>query len=173
MFVGKFGTVLKKTVEFDGSILKIGKFQMDKKEIACIYFRPFTLASWGSVYFSYEGEDCNIDSVTTKNMFNFTKKQTNDVLELLNLLNLEVIEKPNGFNELSKKSKSNVLVCPNCKSSDVDFMQNNKKNFSVGKATAGAVLTGGVGALAGFAGKKGKNQWHCKNCGNIFETKNK
>ena len=51
------------------------------------------------------------------------------------------------------------------------FMQQNKKAFSVGKAVGGAVLTGGIGTLAGFAGKKGKKQWHCQECGNIFETK--
>ncbi len=35
-------------------------------------------------------------------------------------------------------------------------MQNNRKGFSTGKAIGGAVLTGGVGAIAGFAGKKEK-----------------
>ncbi|BDQ51677.1 hypothetical protein [Enterococcus faecalis] len=54
---------------------------------------------------------------------------------------------------------------------NVEFMQNNRKSFSVGKAAGGAILTGGVGTLAGFAGKKGKNQWHCKNCGNTFTSK--
>ncbi len=61
--------------------------------------------------------------------------------------------------------------CPKCRSLDVEFMQNNRKGFSTGKAIGGAVLTGGVGAIAGFAGKKGKNQWHCLNCGNTFTTK--
>lgn len=66
---------------------------------------------------------------------------------------------------------SNIITCPNCHSKDVSFLQQDKKAFSVGKAAAGAVLTGGVGALAGFAGKKGNKQWHCQNCGNMFETK--
>lgn len=39
---------------------------------------------------------------------------------------------------------------------NVEFMQNNRKSFSVGKAAGGAILTGGVGTLAGFAGKKEK-----------------
>ena len=63
------------------------------------------------------------------------------------------------------------MKCPKCKSTEVTFMQNNRKGFSIGKAVAGGVLTGGFGAIAGFAGKKGKNQWHCKNCGNVFQTK--
>ncbi|WP_455146139.1 hypothetical protein [Streptococcus constellatus] len=64
-----------------------------------------------------------------------------------------------------------AIKCPHCKSRNVQFMQQDKKGFSVGKAVGGAVLTGGIGALAGFAGKKGKKQWHCLDCGNIFETK--
>nr|DAO56179.1 MAG TPA: transcription factor IIS-like protein [Caudoviricetes sp.] len=70
-----------------------------------------------------------------------------------------------------QEKKQNIITCPNCKSKDVTFLQQDKKAFSVGKAVGGAVLTGGVGALAGFAGKKGNKQWHCKNCGNFFETK--
>ena len=68
-------------------------------------------------------------------------------------------------NQEKKKQakKQNIITCPNCNSKDVSFLQQDKKAFSVGKAVGGAVLTGGVGALAGFAGKKGKKQWHCKN----------
>ncbi|HGF8354847.1 TPA: hypothetical protein QFG09_000728 [Enterococcus faecium] len=70
-----------------------------------------------------------------------------------------------------KKENKNIIKCPTCRSTHVQFMQNNKKGFSVGKAVGGAALTGGIGALAGFAGKKGKNQWFCSNCNNTFETK--
>ena len=63
------------------------------------------------------------------------------------------------------------IKCPYCRSTDVQFMQQDKKAFSVGKAAAGAALTGGVGLLAGFAGKKGKNNWFCTNCGRTFQTK--
>lgn len=70
-----------------------------------------------------------------------------------------------------KKIEKNAIKCPHCKSKNVQFMQQGKKGFSVGKAVGGAVLTGGVGALAGFTGKNGKKQWHCQNCGNVFETK--
>ncbi len=73
---------------------------------------------------------------------------------------------------LKELNEKYALKCPYCSSKNVDFMQNKKKNFSVGKAVAGTALTGGVGSLAGFVGKKGNNQWHCKNCGQIFETKN-
>lgn len=70
-----------------------------------------------------------------------------------------------------QEKKQNIITCPNCHSKNVTFLQQDKKAFSVGKAAAGAVLTGGVGTLAGFTGKKGNKQWHCQNCGNMFETK--
>ena len=70
-----------------------------------------------------------------------------------------------------QEKKQNIITCPSCHSKNVSFLQQDKKAFSVGKAVGGAVLTGGVGALAGFAGKKGNKQWHCQNCGNMFETK--
>lgn len=77
--------------------------------------------------------------------------------------------------ELQKIREKNLeksqIKCPHCKSKNIQFMSNKKKAFSVGKAAAGAALTGGVGTLAGFAGKKGSNQWFCKNCNQVFETK--
>ncbi|NBA63677.1 hypothetical protein [Enterococcus mundtii] len=71
----------------------------------------------------------------------------------------------------SKRENKKIIKCPTCHSRDVQFMQNNKKGFSVGKAVGGAALTGGIGTLAGFAGKKGKNEWLCTNCHTTFETK--
>ncbi len=69
------------------------------------------------------------------------------------------------------KLDSHAIKCPKCKSTNVQFMQQGKKAFSIGKAVGGAVLTGGIGTLAGFAGKKGKKQWFCQNCNSTFETK--
>lgn len=61
------------------------------------------------------------------------------------------------------------LHCPHCHSTNVQPMGQHKKGFSVGKAVGGAVLTGGVGALAGFVGKKTKKvDWVCLNCGKSF-----
>lgn len=81
-----------------------------------------------------------------------------------------------AFKERKEQKKqaqtvSNIITCPNCNSKNVSFLQQDKKAFSVKKAAAGAVLVGGVGTLAGFTGKKGNKQWHCQNCGNMFETK--
>nr|WP_236674695.1 hypothetical protein [Enterococcus sp. BWR-S5] len=147
------------------------------ENIKCIFVKPYNFVKneWGTVYFSLEGEDYDPTNAFTKNVFKFTKKQTEKVNELLNLLDIEVIERENSLSQ-DFKSSSNCndhqsIICPNCNSKDVEFMQNNKKSFSVGKAATGAALIGGVGTLAGFAGKKGNNQWHCKQCGNVFETK--
>ena len=50
-------------------------------------------------------------------------------------------------------------------------MGNPRKGFSVGKAIGGALLIGRIGALAGFAGKKGKYEVFCMNCGYRWKVK--
>lgn len=72
---------------------------------------------------------------------------------------------------VQESREKSTVRCPSCNSLDIQFMQNNKKAFSVGKAVGGAVLTGGVGTIAGFAGKKGDDQWRCNDCGHVFTTK--
>ena len=54
------------------------------------------------------------------------------------------------------------LYCPYCGSSQLVA---NKKGFGAGKAITGAILTGGVGLLAGFIGS-GKVKVTCLKCGN-------
>lgn len=76
-----------------------------------------------------------------------------------------------SFHTQNTKIDTHAIKCPKCKSTNIQFMQQGKKSFSVGKAVGGAVLTGGIGTLAGFAGKKGKKQWFCQNCNSTFETK--
>src|SRR5690625_4923760 len=58
--------------------------------------------------------------------------------------------------ERKKELEKNSVKCPNCDSINLQHLGNDRKGFSVGKALGGAVLTGGIGTLAGFAGKKGK-----------------
>lgn len=57
------------------------------------------------------------------------------------------------------------LYCPNCGSTHLTA---NKKGFGAGKAAAGAVLTGGIGLLAGFIGS-GDVKVTCLNCGQKYE----
>ena len=80
--------------------------------------------------------------------------------------------------EESEKNKrqieiaKNEIKCEMCGSTNATFMENNRKNFSAGKALLGSMLIPG-GALAGFMGKKGKDRWKCNECGNVFETEAK
>ncbi len=64
-----------------------------------------------------------------------------------------------------------AMNCPKCGSTNIQVLGNNRKGFSIGKAVGGALLTGGIGALAGFAGKKGKYDVFCMDCGNRFQVK--
>lgn len=59
------------------------------------------------------------------------------------------------------EEQEDKLYCPFCGSSQLTA---NKKGFGAGKAVAGAVLTGGVGLLAGFIGS-GNVKITCLNCG--------
>jgi predicted nucleic-acid-binding Zn-ribbon protein len=56
--------------------------------------------------------------------------------------------------------------CPKCGS---DQISGGTKGFGAGKAVAGAVATGGIGLLFGFAGSK-KVVVNCLKCGNSWEA---
>lgn len=62
---------------------------------------------------------------------------------------------------------SEDIKCPKCGSTQISA---NKKGFSTGKAAAGAVLTGGVGLLAGTIGSN-KVIVTCLKCGKQWEPK--
>ncbi len=57
------------------------------------------------------------------------------------------------------------ITCPKCGSNQITA---DKKGFSGGKAVAGAILTGGIGLLAGTIGS-GKVVITCLNCGNQWK----
>lgn len=63
------------------------------------------------------------------------------------------------------------MKCPKCRSTNIEIMGNNRKGFSVGKAAVGGLISGGVGLLVGFAGKKGKYDCFCRDCGHRFQVK--
>ncbi|MGZ1149100.1 hypothetical protein ACXO2A_08615, partial [Lactobacillus delbrueckii subsp. bulgaricus] len=63
------------------------------------------------------------------------------------------------------------VLCPNCGSPHVELVGENRKGFSLGKAAGGALLTGGIGLLAGFAGKKDGTQFFCNTCHKTFKIK--
>ena len=63
-------------------------------------------------------------------------------------------------------SNDDQLYCPSCGSSQLTA---DKKGFGAGKAVAGAVLTGGIGLLAGFIGS-GKVKVTCLKCGSEWDA---
>lgn len=69
------------------------------------------------------------------------------------------------------KKVTKKMQCPKCKSINVQVLGQDSKKFSTGKAIAGAILIPGVGALAGFSGKKGKYDVFCTDCGYRFQVK--
>lgn len=71
--------------------------------------------------------------------------------------------------ELDEKEDQDVIRCPYCNSKNIHV---HKKGFSGKKAVAGAVLTGGVGVLAGTIGSN-NIKLTCLNCGKTFNPGDK
>ena len=67
---------------------------------------------------------------------------------------------------ISTNSEENLLRCPKCNSTQ---LSSNKKGFSGGKALTGAVLTGGIGLLAGTIGS-GNVVITCLKCGHKYKA---
>lgn len=63
---------------------------------------------------------------------------------------------------------SKTLICPYCGSDKIYAVGRTKKGFSTKKAIVGGLLTGGIGLIAGFAGKSGKMEYCCKKCNRSF-----
>ncbi len=74
-------------------------------------------------------------------------------------------------NMKNKNPAAKNADCPACGSANVRALGENKEAFSVGKAVGGMVLVGGIGALAGFAGKKNGYDVVCGDCGHRFLVK--
>ena len=64
-----------------------------------------------------------------------------------------------------QQSNEPTIHCPKCNSTQLTA---NKKGFSGTKAVAGAVLTGGIGLLAGTLGSN-KVRITCLACGHVFK----
>lgn len=64
-----------------------------------------------------------------------------------------------------EQENNDKLYCPKCGSTQLVA---NKKGFGAGKALTGAILTGGVGLLAGFIGS-GNIRVTCLKCGSVWE----
>lgn len=84
---------------------------------------------------------------------------------------IDSVSASNPITSSTKKKDKGKIACPKCGSSNLQVLGNKKKGFSVGKAVGGALLAGGIGTLAGFAGKKGKYEVFCMDCGHRWKTK--
>lgn len=82
-----------------------------------------------------------------------------------NPINNNPIKKDVVVNTTSTTNED-LLKCPKCSSTQ---LTSNKKGFSGGKAVAGAVLTGGIGLLAGTIGS-GNVEITCLKCGTKFKA---
>jgi len=72
---------------------------------------------------------------------------------------------PHCGNPLNQK-KEEYLCCPKCGSQEIHA---ERKGFSGGKALAGALVTGGIGLLAGTIGSN-ETQITCLKCGKRFKA---
>jgi hypothetical protein len=179
MYVHKFGTIGKKTVTIENEYITIegmfSKRKIDINKVQKAFVTQPSISENGIVFLSQDG-NYSENPILEAAGFMYTKTQINEVNKVLEILEVEVEKVVKSNVKVKKDNKpkidKNTVICNKCGSPNVQFMQNNKKGFSVGKAVGGAVLTGGIGSLAGFAGKKGKkNTWHCLNCGNTFTSK--
>lgn len=185
-FEEKFGSVIKKTVRTDENVIYINNTKIKMADVVKVYTANPTTFNAGYVYFSHTGKPPKDEAAVNYLGFTYTKKQEDLVDSLIAILSeidgLEISKAVKDLNNMrndamvaqnkaakERKVEKQKIKCPKCKSTNLQHAGNKKKGFSVGKAVGGAVLTGGIGTLAGFAGKKGKKEnWICLDCGRKF-----
>lgn len=190
IFKEKFGFFPKKTVTFDGETLTINKFNLRVSEIEKAHLKPFDFIKnqWGEVWFLKTGEEYEPRDVLAKNYFNFTKGQSEKVLNLLETLSIEIVtdeiaedtsltvaSEENTFNEnTAAVGMSTIIdydkelvhflisddVVPFSDILDYEIVENgNTKVASGAKAAAiGTVLFGPAGMIAGAVIGRGKEK---------------
>lgn len=179
--LGRLGNTKKINIDEEGNIsiksTMFGDGELTIEDIKKVFISKPAFLTDGELYLSTTGNQFSGTVLAETTGFVYKKKQLDDVKKILNLLqevNEELeIEDVKTVIGGSTLSYVNAIKCPKCQSTNVVFMDNKKKGFSVGKAVGGTILTGGIGSLAGFAGKKGKDRWHCQDCGNTFKKKAK
>lgn len=163
------------TVHISNSLA--GEWTTPLNEINRLYVKKPSFGENGYIYISIDGQIPDTP-IGNKQTIEYTKKDIDEADHLAQALALDndevetivVTRNSKMHKDPAVMSNRAPLRCPSCKSVNVQFMGNQRKAFSVGKAVAGGLLTGGVGAVAGFAGKKGQDRWHCTQCGHVFDT---
>ncbi|MCM0724348.1 hypothetical protein NB814_01085 [Latilactobacillus curvatus] len=123
-------------------------------------FKEMMKAKSFKEYFDAKKDEAHMEEIRNRNMSQVLKNSAEYVAQ---------VSADAKTAQDKKKLDKKTIFCPHCGSLNVEFMQNDRKDFSLGKALAGSAIAGENGAIAGFAGKKGKNQWFCKDCNQIFK----
>lgn len=164
-------------IQIRGNILVIDKKKLIYLNKIDTVYKGASGATDGYIYFSEDGKEPKNLLTVLKSGFTYSPREEGKIMNILDESGIKVRNVRGGMGSTSQSNKKssnrptvNRKKCPQCESTNLEFMQNNRKKFSVGKAVGGALLTGGIGAIAGFAGKDGKKDtWHCKKYGNVFE----
>lgn len=154
-----------------------GDWSISLDEISRLYIKKPSFGENGYIYISADGQIPDTP-IGNKQTVEYYKKHIDEADHLAQSLALDNDNIDTIYVTRTQKMQKDPAVvanraplrCPSCKSVNIQFMGNQRKSFSVGKAVAGGLLTGGVGAVAGFAGKKGQDRWHCTQCGHVFDT---
>lgn len=162
-------------------------FSVDISDIQCVYIRYPSISmrtleygdlfDEGFVYVSLDG-DIEDNPLYHNQTFLYTRFHKRKIIKFVRQLqylndNIQVVQVKrydNMHKDRAVNKNRTSSICPSCQSADVHYMGTQSKQFSVKKALIGGLLTGGIGAVAGFAGKKGPDQWQCSQCRNIFNT---
>ncbi|MDO7871459.1 MAG: hypothetical protein Q6A81_09030 [Enterococcus casseliflavus] len=185
LFEGKFGTLAKRKVTFDGSTITIKNNVFNLSDIKCVYFKtPATQGSvWNYVYFSLDGEPFDGENIFLTNLFVFSDKQTDKAMELLDLLPIEVIDQGVAIESIQETEYSNntaivgltILIdydkefvsflwakrnIPFDKILDFEIIENGQSKIASGAkaAAVGTVLFGPAGMITGAIIGKGKEK---------------
>lgn len=155
------------TIDIQQPILNIEPFDNEKtlnielNAVEKLQFKKFISEQGGLAgtdvdnYISSIDEDEKIDLIKT-----FRKEKQQEIQRQ------QIQIQPTATPTIKTVVENNHLPsCPKCKSKQVTF---NKKGFSTGKALTGAVLTGGIGLLAGGIGKN-KIILTCLKCGHTWK----
>ncbi|MBO1298964.1 MULTISPECIES: SHOCT domain-containing protein [Enterococcus] len=185
IFEGKFGTLAKRKVSFDGSKVMIKKNEFKLSDIKCVYYKtPSTQGSvWNYVYLSLDGEPFDGENIFLQNVFTFTDKQTEKAMELLSLLPLEVIDQGIAIESIQETEYSDntaivgltILLdydkefisflwakrnIPFDNILDFEIVENGQSKIASGAkaAAVGTVLFGPAGMITGAIIGKGKEK---------------
>ncbi|MGG5325257.1 hypothetical protein IGJ83_002909 [Enterococcus pernyi] len=185
LFEGKFGTLAKRKVSFDGSTITIKNTEFNLSDIKCVYFKtPATQGSvWNYVYFSLDGEPFDGENIFLKNLFIFSDKQTEKAMELLDLLPIEVIDQGIAIENIQETEYSNNTAIvgltmildydkefisflwakrniPFDKILDFEIVENGQSKIASGAkaAAVGTILFGPAGMITGAIIGKGKEK---------------